>query len=179
MKSDKPILFLTNGLILLVSFIALFGFLSPLASVLKIVWEIFFLVIGLILVNKVCKANLFMLSVFYSANIIIMIALKLFVDVSGIALVFYIISLVLMSLGIVSAVSCIGCRQKKKYNQYKMMKEKNVNEIKQDVDEAFDNIAASNIEVEKYYDNIKAEKNSAKKKSAKKKAVKKSAKKKR
>jgi DNA integrity scanning protein DisA with diadenylate cyclase activity len=157
-----------------VSFIALFGFLAQFVSGWKIVWEIFFLAIGLILIRKVKRVNLFMLSVFYAVNLVMLIALKLVTAVQNTGLIFFILSLVLMSFGIVISIASMGKRSDEENINYKILKEKSIDEISNDVDNAFDNIESSNVEVEKYYENGKE----PVKKVAKKKPVKRSSKKK-
>jgi len=167
MKSDNPILFLTNGLILIVSFIALFGFLAPLMTVWKIVWEVAFLLAGICLARSISKINLFGLSIFYALNILLLLIVRLFVSISGTALAFYALALVLMALGLVVSVTNIG----KKKSAATMLNDKTIEQVKKDVDDAFENIAASNVEVKKYYDRKSS--NKAKEKAVKKKAKKK------
>ena len=177
MENNNSILSLTSGLLLALSFLALLGFVKPFQNVWAVIWELFFALSITYFIFSSSKNKLFRLSFFYAFNLVIIIIVNLF-NKSTVSLAFFTIATILMSFGFVLAINQIRPSKKS-------LSEKSIKELKDDVESAFDNIEASNIKIEKYFDkkdnetNVKkVVKKSVKKKTSKKKTVKKKAKKK-
>ncbi len=165
----KKVLSLGSSLLLMLSFFALVGFLKPFNILGSVIWELLFVLGAVYLTFTQSRKKIFRLSVFYAINMIVMIIAN-FSNTSDVSLAFFVIGIILMSLGFVISVNNTTTLRKS-------LSEKTIKELRAEVDSAFDNIAASNIKVEKYY-GIKPEKKPTKKKAKKKSGKKKTAKKK-
>ena len=175
MTNNKKVLLLSSGLLLVLSFVSLLGFLKPFSSTASVVWEIIFVIASAVFIFGSSPKKMFRLSLFYAFNLIALIGVN-FYNSSGVSFAFFVISLIIMSLGFVIAVNNVrGVRIP--------LPKKSIKELREEVDEAFDNITASNIELEKYYEHnpnaaVGSEKksvSSSKKRVSKKKAAKKTA----
>lgn len=109
----EPINFLYAGLLFVVSFIALFGFLAKAAVVVRVVWELAFLILGLLIVKTFAdKAKMFKLSaLFYAVNLVVLIIAKFFIAGNITTNIFFVLGIVLMAAGF--AYSIMQTKEKK------------------------------------------------------------------
>jgi hypothetical protein len=104
-----PIRFLYAGLLYVVSFIALFGFLTEANALVKIVWELAYLIIGLLIVRHFFVKKTFgAAAVFYAVNLILIIIAKFFIAGTVLTNVFFVIALVLMAAAFVFSIIAKG-----------------------------------------------------------------------
>ena len=152
--------------LLVLGFFSLMGFLKPFNNALSVVWEIIFLLVSASLIFWSVPKKMFKLSLFYAINLIMIIVVNFYIK-SNVSFAFFVISVILMSLGFVASINNISSYRK-------ALPKKSVEELKDEIDKAFDNIAASNIELEKYYEQealaekkVKPKRKAAKKKKRK------------
>lgn len=165
MATCKSILSLTSGALLILSFIALLGFLKAFNSGWAIVWELFFAFVSICIVFCGCYSSsmkMFKLSLFYATNLVLLMIFGLH-SKSAVSFAFFVIALILMSLGFVIAINSINVGRKP-------LVKKSIDELRQEVDDAFDNIAAADLKIEKYYHNKTEKKPESKKGKARKKS---------
>ena len=98
--------FLYTGLAFLVSFIALFGFLAKANVVLRIVWEVAFLLVGVFIIKGFYdKKRLFKTATaFYVVNLVLAVIVRGFIKGDIMTNVFFVFSLVLFAIGLLFSV---------------------------------------------------------------------------
>ena len=102
----EPIKFLYAGLVYLVSFIALFGFLAEANHAIKIIWEIAYLIIGLFILRAVyTRKTMFGASAtFYAVNLILLIIAKVLIEGTALNIMFFVFGIILMAGGFVFSI---------------------------------------------------------------------------
>lgn len=144
---NKSLLFLTSGIVFVVSFIAIAGLLTNVISLWKIIWELAFLIIGALIIRKmVSRAAFFYSIIFYAVNLIIVVILQ----VMGVGSVFFsTLAILLLAVGFVLSIFGMGGRKRKPLSK-----------VREEVNKAFEEIHP----VETYPAPKKAKKKAVKKK---------------
>jgi hypothetical protein len=156
MTRDRSLLFLTSGIILVVSFIALAGFLNNIVSIWKIIWELAYLVLGALIIRLAVSNKAFLYSsVFYAVNLLIVVIVKIL----GVGSAFFAtLAILLMAAGFVFSVLNIARKHKPVHVAHKEM------------EEAFKDIESKpSLAISEYYGEAPKPKKKAKKKTKKKK----------
>lgn len=75
---DKPTLYITNGIIFLVSFISLYGLLLDANTAIRAIWEILFLFVGIGLIQAIPKSQRMLITntTFYAVNMLLVILFR-------------------------------------------------------------------------------------------------------
>jgi len=110
----RSTLYITNGVIFLVSFLALYGLLLDASSTTRAIWELLYLVIGLTLMPAVGKSRniVYTNAVFYGVNVLLVVLLGSRI---GTDKLFYVLTIVLMTLGFLVSIMNLKKRNTSSY----------------------------------------------------------------